>query len=94
MWRDANFTFLCTILTKSTNQSVLKYIHSKGCIGHYLKQLRNQQLTDAELSAFLSSLMDLLKLSADYTTLLIEDMINANGFALIVEFCKRLVLYL
>lgn len=89
MWRDANFTFLCTILNRSTNQSVLKYIHSKGCIGHYLKQLRNQQLSDTEMSAFLSNLMDLLKVSAEYTTLLIEDMINADGFVMVVEFCKR-----
>jgi hypothetical protein len=89
MWRDANFTFLCTILNKSTNSSVLKYIHSKGCVGHYLKQLRNQQLTDSDLTAFLSNLVDLLKISADSTTLLIDDMINANGFELIVEFCKR-----
>jgi hypothetical protein len=91
MWRDANFTFLCTILNKSTNQSVAKYVHSKGCIEHYLKQLQNQQLTDAEMSSFLCNLADLLKLSAEHTTLLIEDMINANGFVLFVEFCKRYV---
>lgn len=89
MWRDANFTFLCTILNKTANSSVLKYIHSKGCVGHYLRQLRNQQLSDADLTAFLSNLVDLLKISADSTNLLIDDMINANGFELVVEFCKR-----
>ncbi|KAI6229287.1 Beige/BEACH domain-containing protein [Aphelenchoides besseyi] len=89
MWRDANFTFLCTIINKSMNSSVLKYIHSKGCVGHYMKQLRNQQLDDTELSTFLSNIIDLLKISAEYTNLLIEDMINVNGFQFITEFCER-----
>lgn len=92
MWRDANFTFLSTILGKLTSSSVLKYIHSKGCIGHYLKQLRNQQLNDSEISTFLSNLLDLLKISADYTCLLIEDMINEGGFELVVDFCKKYAL--
>lgn len=26
-WRDANFTFLCTIVSKSLISSVIKYIH-------------------------------------------------------------------
>lgn len=91
MWRDANFSFICTILNKSTNESIAKYIHSKGCIEHYLKQIQNQQLPDVEMSSFLCNLMDLLKLSAEHTTLLIEDMINANGFVLLVEFCRRYI---
>ncbi|KAI6233884.1 Beige/BEACH domain protein [Aphelenchoides fujianensis] len=89
MWRDANFTFLCTIINKSMNSSVLKYIHSKGCVGHYMKQLRNPELSDAELSTFLSNIVDLLKLSAEYTPLLVEDMVNAHGFQFIIEFCER-----
>lgn len=29
VWRDANFTFLCTIVSKALSSAVVKYIHCK-----------------------------------------------------------------
>ncbi|CAD5218465.1 unnamed protein product [Bursaphelenchus okinawaensis] len=89
IWRDANFTFLCTIVQRAMNESVLKYIHSKDCVGHYMKQLSVGKVDDNQMSILLANLIDLLKISAEHTTVLIDGFIALDGFNVVVEFCTK-----
>uniref|UniRef100_A0A915E805 WD repeat and FYVE domain-containing protein 3 n=1 Tax=Ditylenchus dipsaci TaxID=166011 RepID=A0A915E805_9BILA len=86
-WRDANFTFLCTIVAKALSSAVVKYVHSKGCIGYYLKNVRNSQVPE-DKTVLLCNLLDLLRSSADTTSVLIEDFANAGGYDTLVSFCS------
>lgn len=42
-WRDANFTFLCTIVSKALTSSVIKYIHCKEYLIIFLCNIKFSQ---------------------------------------------------
>ncbi len=60
---------------------------AKGCLGHYLKNVRKQALSAHEKSVLLSNLLDLLRSSADTTAMLVDDFSLAGGYQAVAEFC-------
>uniref|UniRef100_A0AC35GPU6 Uncharacterized protein n=1 Tax=Panagrolaimus sp. PS1159 TaxID=55785 RepID=A0AC35GPU6_9BILA len=86
-WRDANFTFLSTIILKSLSPAVTKYIRAKGCVGHYLRTYRNQKSTTEEKVVIMTNMIDLLRNSAESTNSMIEDFMKDGGFQMIVDLC-------
>lgn len=91
-WRDANYTFLSTLVLKALSQPVIKYMKTKGCVGHYLRTYKNQKPNINESVAIIVNLIDLLKDSANTTDCLIEDFLKDNGFQIIVELCELISL--
>lgn len=57
MWRDASFTFLATIVARALSPAVLKYVRTKGCIGHYLKNARRVEVGADERTLLLANLL-------------------------------------
>jgi hypothetical protein len=89
IWRDATFTFLCTIVGKALSQPISTYIHSKGCISHYVENLYKFHSNLSEKTLLLCNLIDLLRCSSEHTGILIDDFFNSNGSKLISSCLKR-----
>lgn len=68
---------------------VFNFFLAKGCLGHYLKNLRNLELLPYDKMVLICNILDLLRCSALRTTVLIEDFRNANGYQTIVDFCTK-----
>ena len=82
------FSFLCTIVGKGFPR-VSQYIHIKRCMAHYVSNLEHSRFNYSERITLLSNLIDLMRSSADTTTLLIDDFFGANGSDMIVRCCKK-----
>ena len=87
IWRDAIFTFLCTIVGKSLSPSIIKYIHHKNCVNRYVTNLQSHDFNNSEKIAFICNIMDFLRSSADTTPIFIEDFAQSGGFEIVTNCC-------
>jgi hypothetical protein len=84
------FETLSITTVTSINMNNMFIFLAKGCIGHYMRNLRSPKFaTEPDNSTLIINLLNLLKDSASSTKSLITDFESVHGIEFLVEFCMK-----
>ncbi|VDK47130.1 unnamed protein product [Anisakis simplex] len=90
-WRKAASQLLVTLISKALTPAVIKYIHGKQCIAHFLSNISNE---DAHLSVqerveMIICLLCVIKDSASLTPVILQDFQQFNGYTILKQFVLK-----
>ncbi|XP_061381193.1 WD repeat and FYVE domain-containing protein 3 isoform X2 [Danaus plexippus] len=91
MWRKSAAEVLMTLSRHGLTQSVVQYIHNKGCIGLCIDNMqRIPELTPLEVVEMFVAVFCFLKDSSEVSQLLLDDFRSCQGYLFLSEFLLKL----
>ncbi|VDM46240.1 unnamed protein product [Toxocara canis] len=90
-WRKAASQLLITVVSKALSPAVIKYIHAKGCVAHFLSSVSKEgdHLRAHERVEMIICILCVIKDSAMVTAVLVQDFAQADGYSLLRNFVLR-----
>ncbi|KHN76240.1 WD repeat and FYVE domain-containing protein 3 [Toxocara canis] len=90
-WRKAASQLLITVVSKALSPAVIKYIHAKGCVAHFLSSVSKEgdHLGAHERVEMIICILCVIKDSAMVTAVLVQDFAQADGYSLLRNFVLR-----
>ncbi|GBP47766.1 WD repeat and FYVE domain-containing protein 3 [Eumeta japonica] len=91
MWRKSAAEVLMTLSRHGLTQSVVQYIHNKGCVALCIENMqRIPELTPLEVVEMFVAVFCFLKDSSDVSQLLLDDFRSCQGYLFLSEFLLKL----
>ncbi|CAG9119380.1 unnamed protein product [Plutella xylostella] len=91
MWRKSAAEVLMTLSRHGLTQSVVQYIHNKGCVGLCIENMqRIPELTPLEVVEMFVAAFCFLKDSSEVSQLLLDDFRTCQGYVFLSEFLLKL----
>ncbi|ESO89055.1 hypothetical protein LOTGIDRAFT_154132 [Lottia gigantea] len=91
MWRKSAGEVLVTLSRHGLTNSVVKYIHEKGCVRHCIENMqRVQELSPLELVEMFVTVFCFLKDSSEVSQTLVDDFKSCQGYVFLSEFLLKL----
>ncbi|CAF4893083.1 unnamed protein product [Pieris macdunnoughi] len=91
MWRKSAAEVLMTLSRHGLTQSVVQYIHNKGCVGLCIENMQKiPELTPLEVVEMFVAVFCFLKDSSDVSQLLLDDFRSCQGYLFLSEFLLKL----
>ncbi|XP_022116141.2 WD repeat and FYVE domain-containing protein 3 isoform X3 [Pieris rapae] len=90
MWRKSAAEVLMTLSRHGLTQSVVQYIHNKGCVGLCIENMQKiPELTPLEVVEMFVAVFCFLKDSSDVSQLLLDDFRSCQGYLFLSEFLLK-----
>ncbi|XP_059046581.1 WD repeat and FYVE domain-containing protein 3 [Achroia grisella] len=90
MWRKSAAEILMTLSRHGLTQSVVQYIHNKGCVGLCIENMQKiPELTPLEVVEMFVAVFCFLKDSSDVSQLLLDDFRSCQGYLFLSEFLLK-----
>ncbi|XP_049867714.1 WD repeat and FYVE domain-containing protein 3 isoform X4 [Pectinophora gossypiella] len=90
MWRKSAAEVLMTLSRHGLTQSVVQYIHNKGCVALCIENMqRVPELTPLEVVEMFVAVFCFLKDSSDVSQLLLDDFRSCQGYLFLSEFLLK-----
>ncbi|XP_077999760.1 WD repeat and FYVE domain-containing protein 3-like [Glandiceps talaboti] len=90
-WRKGAAEVLVTLSRHGLGQSVVSYIHSKGCVGLCLDNMqREQALSPLDIVEMFVTVFCFLKDSSEVSNVLLDDFRTCQGYIFLTDFLLRL----
>ncbi|XP_063360999.1 WD repeat and FYVE domain-containing protein 3 [Cydia amplana] len=91
MWRKSAAEVLMTLSRHGLTQSVVQYIHNKGCVALCIENMQKiPELTPLEVVEMFVAVFCFLKDSSDVSQLLLDDFRSCQGYLFLSEFLLKL----
>ncbi|XP_076326045.1 WD repeat and FYVE domain containing 3 bchs isoform X2 [Tachypleus tridentatus] len=91
VWRKSSSEVLMTISRHGLTDTVVSYIHSKGCVAQCVENMqRVQELSPLEIVEMFVTIFCFLKDSSEVSQLLLDDFRSCQGYIFISEFLLKL----
>ncbi|CAH2247052.1 jg23900 [Pararge aegeria aegeria] len=90
MWRKSAAEVLMTLSRHGLTQSVVQYIHNKGCVGLCIENMQKiPELTPLEVVEMFVAVFCFLKDSSEVSQLLLDDFRTCQGYLFLSEFLLK-----
>ncbi|VVC89841.1 unnamed protein product [Leptidea sinapis] len=90
MWRKSAAEVLMTLSRHGLTQSVVQYIHTKGCVGLCVENMQKiPELTPLEVVEMFVAVFCFLKDSSEVSQLLLDDFRSSQGYLFLSEFLLK-----
>ncbi|CAG4985996.1 unnamed protein product [Colias eurytheme] len=90
MWRKSAAEVLMTLSRHGLTQSVVQYIHNKGCVGLCIENMQKiPELTPLEVVEMFVAVFCFLKDSSEVSQLLLDDFRSCQGYLFLSEFLLK-----